>query len=61
MNYALDIRKLRKEFGNKAAVKDINLQVRENIIFALLGVNGAGKTTTIRILMDVFSADKAWK
>ncbi len=50
MNYALDIRSLRKEFGSKVAVKDINLQVRENIIFALLGVNGAGKTTTIRML-----------
>lgn len=50
MNYALDIRNLRKEFGSKVAVKDINLQVKENIIFALLGVNGAGKTTTIRML-----------
>lgn len=50
MTYAIDIKNLRKEFGSKVAVKDINLQVRENIIFALLGVNGAGKTTTIRML-----------
>jgi len=50
MTYAIDIKNLRKEFGSKVAVKDINLQVKENIIFALLGVNGAGKTTTIRML-----------
>lgn len=50
MTYAIDIKNLRKEFVSKVAVKDINLQVKENIIFALLGVNGAGKTTTIRML-----------
>ena len=50
MTYAIDIKNLRKEFGSKVAVKDINLQGKENIIFALLGVNGAGKTTTIRML-----------
>ena len=50
MTYAIDIKNLRKEFGSKVAVKDINLQVKENIIFAFLGVNGAGKTTTIRML-----------
>lgn len=50
MNYAIEIKGLRKEFGSKVAVKDISLQVKEGIIFALLGVNGAGKTTTIRML-----------
>lgn len=50
MSYAIEIKNLRKEFGTKVAVKDISLQVREGIIFALLGVNGAGKTTTIRML-----------
>lgn len=50
MSYAIEVKNLRKEFGSKVAVKDINLQVKENIIFAFLGVNGAGKTTTIRML-----------
>lgn len=50
MSYAIEIKDLRKEFGTKVAVNDIFLQVREGIIFALLGVNGAGKTTTIRML-----------
>ncbi len=50
MSYAIEINNLRKEFGSKVAVRDISLQVKEGIIFALLGVNGAGKTTTIRML-----------
>lgn len=50
MSYVIEIKGLRKEFGTKVAVKDISLQVKEGIIFALLGVNGAGKTTTIRML-----------
>lgn len=50
MSYAIEIKDLTKQFGEKAAVKDLNLQVKEGGIFALLGVNGAGKTTTIRML-----------
>lgn len=41
---------LRKEYGALTAVKDINLEVEGDSLFALLGVNGAGKTTTIKML-----------
>lgn len=47
---AIVIKNLRKEFGLKAAVNDISLEVEEGTIISLLGVNGAGKTTTIRML-----------
>ena len=50
MKYAIEVNKLRKEFGLKTAVKDISFQVQEKTLFSLLGVNGAGKTTTIRML-----------
>lgn len=50
MENAVELRALRKEFGNKVAVNDISLSVKEGSIFALLGVNGAGKTTTIKML-----------
>jgi len=46
----IEIRGLRKEFGSKVAVKDLDLQIPEGSLYALLGVNGAGKTTTIRML-----------
>lgn len=50
MANAVEIQKLRKEYGKKAVVKDISLEVEEDTLFALLGVNGAGKTTTIKML-----------
>ena len=39
---------LTKKFKDKTAVKNLNLEIKENELFSLLGVNGAGKTTTIR-------------
>ena len=50
MEYSIEIKGLRKEFGDKVAVKDLNLKIPEGSLFAMLGVNGAGKTTTIRML-----------
>lgn len=50
MNYSIEIRGLRKEFGYKVAVNDLDLQIPQGSLFAILGVNGAGKTTTIRML-----------
>ena len=50
MSAAIEIMNLRKDFGAKTAVNDLNLTILEGEIFAFLGVNGAGKTTTIRML-----------
>ena len=50
MEYSIEIKGLRKEFGDKVAVKDLSLTIPEGRLFAMLGVNGAGKTTTIRML-----------
>lgn len=47
---AIEIRGLCKNFGDKAAVRDLHLTVSRGELFSLLGVNGAGKTTTIRLL-----------
>lgn len=55
MSAAIEIRNLRKEFGNKAAVKDLTLTIPEGKLVSLLGVNGAGKTTTIRMLTGLTS------
>ncbi len=48
--YGIEVKRLRKEFGNKVAVKELDLRIPEGCLYALLGVNGAGKTTTIRML-----------
>lgn len=62
MSTAIKIKNLRKEFGTKAAVQNLNLSVEEGEIFAFLGVNGAGKTTTIRMLTGLTAptSGEAW-
>ena len=42
----LEIRSLRKNYRNKAAVQDVSIAVGSGEIVGLLGPNGAGKTTT---------------
>ena len=39
-----------KRYGEKTAVKDLNLSVGRGELFAFLGPNGAGKTTTIKMI-----------
>ena len=46
----INIRELKKSYGDKSAVGGVDLSVHRGEIFALLGPNGAGKTTTIEIL-----------
>jgi ABC-2 type transport system ATP-binding protein len=46
---------LSKSYGDIHALKNLDLQVTENSIFAFLGPNGAGKTTTIKLLIGLAS------
>ncbi len=50
MTNSIEIKGLRKAFGDKIAVDDLSLEIPRGSLYALLGVNGAGKTTTIRML-----------
>jgi ABC-2 type transport system ATP-binding protein len=47
---AIQVRGLRKSYGDHQAVAGIDLDVAQGEVFALLGPNGAGKTTTVEIL-----------
>jgi ABC-2 type transport system ATP-binding protein len=47
---AIEVRGLRKSYGDVIAVDGVDLSVEEGEILAFLGPNGAGKTTTIEIL-----------
>ena len=44
------VRGLQKSYGDREAVRGIDLEVTAGKIFAFLGPNGAGKTTTVEIL-----------
>ena len=46
----IDVKGLRKSYGDLEAVAGIDLHVDRGEVFALLGPNGAGKTTTAEIL-----------
>jgi ABC-2 type transport system ATP-binding protein len=50
MGSAIDVRGLRKSYGDLEAVRGVDLSVDRGEVFALLGPNGAGKTTTVEIL-----------
>jgi ABC-2 type transport system ATP-binding protein len=47
---AIEVRGLRKSYGELAAVDGVSFEVRRGEVFCLLGPNGAGKTTTVEIL-----------
>jgi len=57
MSAAIDVRGLRKSYGEKLVLDGIDLNVAEGTIFALLGPNGAGKTTAVQILSTLIAAD----
>jgi branched-chain amino acid transport system ATP-binding protein len=50
MSTLLEARGLRTGYGRLPVVFDVDLEVKEGEIVALLGANGAGKTTTLRAL-----------
>lgn len=46
-----------KSFKKQKVLNKINLQVKENEIFGLIGPSGAGKTTLIRLIIGALGAD----
>ena len=48
--YKVSIQNLNAWFGTKQAIKNINLDIKENTTAAIIGPSGCGKTTLIRCL-----------
>lgn len=46
----IEVKGLKKSYGDVHAVRGVDLEINEGEIFSLLGPNGAGKTTTVEIL-----------
>ena len=54
---AIDARGLRRSYGDRVAVQELDLQVERGTVLGFLGPNGAGKTTVIRMLSTVLRPD----
>lgn len=57
MSDVIEVRNLRKSYGDFVAVSDVSFAVEEGEIFGILGPNGAGKTTTVECLQGLRHID----
>jgi multiple sugar transport system ATP-binding protein len=53
----LDIRQLRKSFGNTQVIKGVDLQVEDREFCVFLGPSGCGKSTLLRLIAGLEEAD----
>jgi ABC-2 type transport system ATP-binding protein len=58
MSDAIVVRGVSKSFGDKVAVRDLDLVVPTGSLYGFIGPNGAGKTTTIRMIMSILFPDR---
>jgi len=50
VNEAIEVRGLRRDYGERVALPGVDLTLAEGEMLAVLGPNGSGKTTLLRIL-----------
>ena len=62
MRTSVEVKELKRVFGDFVAVDSISFRVSAGEIFGFLGSNGAGKTTTIRMLCGLVqpTSGQAW-
>ena len=53
----LELRGVSKSFGSVQALTDVDFEVREGEVMALVGDNGAGKTTLIKCIAGIHGMD----
>ena len=54
----IELKDLRKEFGNTVAVNDLNLTIEDGEFIVLVGPSGCGKTTTLRMIAAMLSPSR---
>lgn len=53
----IEVRNVRKSYGDVTALDGLSLSVEQNTTFGLLGTNGAGKTTLLKLLVGLDRPD----
>ena len=53
----LEVKNLRKTFGELVAVDDLSFTIEDGEILGFIGQNGSGKTTTFRLILDFLMQD----
>jgi ABC-2 type transport system ATP-binding protein len=53
----LEVRTLRRSFGDVVAVEDVSFTLNPGELLGLLGPNGAGKSTTVSMIAGLLTAD----
>ncbi|NTV35906.1 MAG: ATP-binding cassette domain-containing protein [Anaerolineaceae bacterium] len=57
-NFSVEVKGLKKSFGNVQAVNGADFHILNGEIFSLLGPNGAGKTTSISMICGLITPDE---
>lgn len=52
---AIEVNGLKKSFGNRLALRSIDLNIRQGESVVIFGPNGAGKTTLIKVLATIIN------
>ena len=53
----IEVKHLKKSFGELEVLKDINLTVEKGDVIAILGPSGSGKSTFLRSIIDLEKID----
>lgn len=54
----IELKGIRKQFGQVEAVAGLTGEIREGSVFGLVGTNGAGKSTCLRMMAGVLKPDQ---
>lgn len=58
MNYIVQTESLTKKYGDRKALDNVNINIKEGTIYGLVGRNGAGKTTLMKIICSLTQRSK---
>jgi lipopolysaccharide export system ATP-binding protein len=57
VDHFLEVRSLKKKYGGRKVVENVNFSLKSGQVIGLLGPNGAGKTTSFYMVIGIVSVD----